>query len=177
MKLPIAYYGEPVLRKKAARVEQINEEIKQLVFDMIETMKDLNGLGLAAPQVHKSLAIFIIDVPLPGPDDTWIPGEVRVFINPKVYDHSKETWVMSEGCLSIPKIYEDVVRPTTVTVEAMDLDGKTFVETFTELQARAILHENDHINGILFIDRIHGEKRKKLEPMLRAIKQKYYLNK
>lgn len=179
MKLPIIYYGNPILRKKCARVDAITDEIRQLVADMIETMRAAdNGIGLAAPQVGRSLAIFVTEVPVPvkaeGEQEVrWLPGKVRVFINPKLINHSEEQWDRGEGCLSIPKVYGEVIRPVKVTVSATDLDGNEFQEEFSWLEARAIMHENDHINGILFIDRMHGKKRKELEPALNAVKKKY----
>lgn len=173
MILELAYYGEAVLRKKAAPVEEINDDIKKLVDDMIETMHAKNGIGLAAPQVSRSLTIFITQIPVLGPEKTMLPGTIRVFINPKILSVSENTCIFEEGCLSIPKIYEDVERPIEVTVEAQDIDGSIFTETFNGYQARAILHENDHINGVLFIDRIRGKKRQDLEPFLRDIKKKY----
>lgn len=176
MKLPLTYYGNPVLRKKTAKVAQITDEIRQLVNDMIDTMREQNGIGLAAPQVNKSLAIFITEAPIRvegEPEENWLPGKLRVFINPKLSGHSEEQWMRGEGCLSIPHVYGEVPRPVYVTVEATDLDGNLFTEEFSWLEARAIMHENDHINGVLFIDRIHGKERKELEPQLNAVKRKY----
>lgn len=176
MELPLIYYGNPILRKKGLRVTEITDEIRQLVADMIDTMRATNGIGLAAPQVNRSLAIFVTEVPVrveDQPEEKWLPGEVRVFINPKLIDHSEQQWMRGEGCLSIPHVYGPVIRPVTVTVRAMDLDGNEFQEEFSWLDARAIMHENDHINGILFIDRIHGKERKALDPLLNAVKKKY----
>src|ERR1700733_734328 len=157
MKLPLAYYGDPILRKKTVPVLELNEEIRQLVADMVETMRASNGVGLAAPQIHRSLSIFITCVPQEQPDGKWIPGKLRVFINPKILSVTKETEVHSEGCLSIPKIYGEVERPFKVTVRATDLNGYTFEEEFSGLEACCVLHENDHINGVLFVDRIYGK--------------------
>lgn len=174
MKLTLAYYGNPVLRKKAERVIEITSELRQLVSDMEETMFAHDGIGLAAPQVHQSLALFIINVPTETEDeDKWLPGETRVFINPKILNHSEEEWLRGEGCLSIPGIFGVVSRPLHIKVEAMDLEGKIFVEEFSGLQARAIMHENDHINGALFIDRIRGKERQDMEPLLRNLKKKF----
>lgn len=173
MILELAYYGDPVLRKKGQPIDVIDDDIKRLIADMIETMHEKNGIGLAAPQVYRSLNLFIIQIPEPGPNKTMLPGTLRVFINPKILSVGENTCIFEEGCLSIPKVYEDVERPIEVTVQAQDLDGAVFTETFNGYQARAILHENDHINGVLFIDRIRGKKRQELEPLLRAIKKKY----
>jgi len=177
MKLELAYYGNPVLRKRVSKVKKITDEIKKLVAEMVETMHEHNGIGLAAPQVSKSISVFITEVPIPvkNPEDPekmeWKPGKLRVFINPKILSHGEEEWNLEEGCLSIPGLYGEVVRPVSVKVQAMDLDGNTFEEEFTWMDARCIMHENDHLNGVLFIDRIHGDKRKELEPKLTEIKR------
>ncbi len=174
MKLPLAYYGDPVLRKKTTRINAINDELRQLVADMIETMHAANGIGIAAPQVHHSLSLFIICVPTEGPDDTWIPGKLYVFLNPKIISVSEELWEHVEGCLSIPKLYGKVTRPLKVKVEYTDLEGNRLTEDFSGLEGSAVMHENDHINGVLFIDRMKGKERQEIEPLLREIKKKYY---
>jgi peptide deformylase len=173
MHLPLTYYGNPILRKKAEHVGTITAEIKTLIADMIETMTASNGLGIAAPQVGKSVAIFITSFPHEDEKGNYMQEPPRVFINPKISNPSADTWSHSEGCLSIPKVYGDVARPTSITVTAMDETGKEFTETFTGWPARVIMHENDHINGVLFIDRIDPDSRKKIEPKLREIKKKY----
>jgi peptide deformylase len=174
MKLPLAYYGNPILRKKAALVEEINEEIHQLVQDMIETMEVENGIGIAAPQVQRSLAIFITQIPIEGAEeDSFLPGEIHVFINPRLLKISEETWESSEGCLSIPKLNGQVERPIKIAFEALNLEGKKFSGELVGLEARAFLHENDHINGVLYIDRIKGKARQEIEPKLREIKKLY----
>ncbi len=179
MKLPIAYYGDPILRKKGARVEEINDEIRQLVADMIETMDDKDGIGLAAPQVHRSLALFITRAPIPpkAEDEEWTSAPLRVFINPKISDPTPEGWETSEGCLSIPGVYAPVTRPWKVKVEATNLEGERFEEEFSGYEARVIMHENDHINGVLFIDRVLGRLRQELDPKLREIKKRYSIPK
>lgn len=173
MKLPLAYYGNPVLRKKAAPVEKITDEIRTLIKNLLDTMQSYGGLGIAAPQVGKSVAIFIISPPIDEKDGHLIQAPPRVFINPKLTNPSQENWIHNEACLSIPKISGDVMRPLSVTVTAQDINGKEFTETFTEWPARVIMHENDHINGVLFIDRLTAQERKRIEPKLHAIKKQY----
>lgn len=173
MLLPLAYYGDPILRKKGAQIQEINEEIRTVVNDMIETLQDKNGLGLAAPQVHQSLALFMIQIPIWDEQENQLPGELIVFINPKILKVSQEKWTFQEGCLSIPTIYEDVERPVAILVEYTDLEGQRLTKEFSGMQARAIMHENDHINGVLFIDRIHGKRRQHLDKKLRALKNKF----
>lgn len=185
MKLPLAYYGDPILRQKGSPVTAFNEELRQFVHDMIETMHAYNGVGLSAHQVHRAINVFITEMPLPNPDahegdveeKKWLPGKLRIFINPKILSYSDEQYVYSEGCLSIPKLYAHVVRPKSIHIEAQDLHGHTFEEELHLHEADVFMHENDHINGVLFIDRIHGKERKDLDPILRAIKKKYNVKK
>jgi peptide deformylase len=172
MKLPLTYYGNPVLRKKGQRVEKITDEVKQLVKDMQETMIAHDGLGLASPQVNHSLALFITGVfTHHDGEETLVPGEMVVYINPKILEYSKEEWLRNEGCLSIPGVYGSVMRPLRIKVEAMDLEGLIFTKELVGLEARAFMHENDHINGVLFIDRIHRRERQELEPLLKEVKK------
>lgn len=171
MKLPLAYYGDPILRKKAARVEQIDDGMRQLVSDMLETMQANNGAGLAAPQVHRSVALFLANIDIPGPDDTWLPGKLRVCFNPKIIAVSDEEWEWSDGCLSIPKIWGKIYRPVHVEVEYTNLEGQRIQETLVGPEAWCFMHENDHLNGVLWIDRLKGKARQEIEPQLRAIKK------
>lgn len=174
MKLPIAYYGDPILRQKAKHVTEFNDDLRKLVEDMLESMYEHDGMGLAAPQVHRSIALFITKVPRVGPDDKYIEGPLRVFINPKIeVIEEGGVWEASEGCLSIPGIRGDVIRPYKIRVTAHDLDGKVFTEEMSGWDARAVMHENDHINGVLYIDRMQGKKRKDMEAHLQTIKKKY----
>lgn len=173
MILQLAYYGDPVLRKKAEPVEVFDENLRQFIHDLEETRASKRGLGIAAPQVHRSLRIFVINIPFRDTQTDFQPGKTWVFVNPKILEVSEEKWTAQEGCLSIPKIYEDVERPLRVKVEAQDETGLFFTHEFSGWEAKAILHENDHINGVLFIDRLHGKRRKMLEPLLNAIKRKY----
>lgn len=174
MKLPLAYLGDPVLRKKTAPIEDINDRIRQLVIDMTETMEANDGCGLAAPQVHQSLALFITCIPRYVDDDTVLPGKLKVFINPKIVSYSPETWDCQEGCLSIPGIRETVSRPLKVTIQATDLEGNPFIEEFIGFDAHVVMHENDHINGVLYIDRLPPKRKKEIEQRLKEIKKKYY---
>lgn len=177
MQLPLAYYGNPILRKKCNPVEKIDDEIKKLVADMIETMLAYNGIGLAAPQVNQSVSIFITRVPIEQEDGSWVDGEIKVYINPKILAYSEEVQTHSEGCLSIPKLYVHVTRPYSIEVEAMDLDGNLFQSTLSGFAATNFMHENDHLNGVLTIDRVERSQKNKLEPLLREIKKKHLAKK
>jgi peptide deformylase len=177
MILPIICYDNPILRKKAAKVTEITDEIRTLIRDMEETRASLDGLGISAPQVGKSLAIFIASPPVQEKDGSWGQKPSRVFINPRLSHPSAQCWSHEEGCMSIPKIYISVTRPVSITVTAQDIDGKEFTEELVGWDARVIMHENDHLNGVLMIDRIPAEQRKMLEPQLRKINQQYNLKK
>lgn len=147
MLLEITKLGEEILRKTAEPVQEINDEIRQLAEDMFETMIEADGVGLACPQVGKNLRMFVVI----ADDDVR-----RVFINPEIIKTSEELGDYDEGCLSIPKVYETIRRPIKVTVQAFNEKGKPFTLDADGLLARIIQHENDHLNGIMFIDR--GDK-------------------
>jgi len=143
---PIVLFGDPVLREKAQPVEEVDRGIKDLVAEMIATLKKAKGLGLAAPQVGESKRIFLIDI-----SAIELTESMRVFINPKILETSGEV-LMEEGCLSFPGIYQKIVRPEVVRIEATDVEGKKFTMRADGMLARAILHEYDHLEGKLFID-------------------------
>lgn len=173
MKLALAYYGDVILRKKTAPVVNIDHSIHQLIKDMAETMEANDGCGLAAPQVHHSLSLFITCIPRYVDEKTVLPGELRIFINPKIIAYSQEVWPCQEACLSIPGLRETVVRPLKITLQATNLEGKIFEEEFQGYDAHVIMHENDHINGVLYIDRLPPRRKKEIEHYLREIKKKY----
>ena len=147
MILDVVKLGEDILRQKAEPVAEVNDEIRQLAEDMFETMIEADGVGLAAPQVGKSIRMFVAI----ADDDVR-----RVFINPQIIKTSQETGEYDEGCLSIPQVYETIVRPVAVTVQALNENGKPFTLEADGLLARIIQHEYDHLDGILYIDR--GDK-------------------
>lgn len=173
MILPLVYYGNPLLREKAKEIESISEEIKQLVVDMIETMDAKNGIGLAAPQVGHSIRLFVLRNYIEGKDGQLHLSDPQVYINPKITLHSVEPVIDEEGCLSIPGIKEEVERPLHLTVEAQDIEGTTFTEEIVGYKARVILHENDHLNGVLFVDRLPKDVKTRIDPELRKIKKEY----
>ena len=173
MLLRIYYYGHPVLRKRCEPVHEITEEIRTLVRDMIETMDKSDGIGLAAPQVGHSLRIFVLRNYVPVEGGQWTLSEPKVYINPKLSNPGKQLVSDSEGCLSFPGLRFSVVRPDRITIEAMDLDGKIFIEEVEGYNARVRMHENDHINGVLYIDRIDADEKNQIEPILKEIKKKF----
>lgn len=147
MILNIVKLGEESLREKSVAVEEVNDEIKQLANDMFETMIEADGVGLAAPQIGKNIRMFVVI----ADDDIR-----RVFINPQIIKTSEEVGPYDEGCLSIPQVYESIIRPLKVTVQALNENGKPFTLDADGLLARVIQHEYDHLEGIVFIDR--GDK-------------------
>jgi len=160
---PIVIYGDPVLREKAKPVEKIDQEVKDLVADMIATLKDANGLGLAAPQVGVSKRIFITDL-----SSLELTESMRVFINPEIIDTSGET-ILEEGCLSFPGLYQKVSRPEELKIRALDVEGNEFELNVSGMLARAILHEYDHLEGILFIDHLSSLSRALIKGRLRKL--------
>ena len=151
--LSIVKLGEPILKKHSVVVPDINERIHGLVTEMIETMEKGKGVGLAAVQVGELMRLFV----------TKIPGDsARVFINPDILETSIEQVNMEEGCLSIPGLYTDVTRPSAVRVQAWNAKGRPFILSAEDYLARVIQHELDHLNGILFIDRVGPKKRERL---------------
>lgn len=174
MILPIVAYGHPILRTIAKDIAPDYPELKQLIADMWETMYYSNGVGLAAPQINRDIRIFVVDSKQifdnlePGEKNEY-PGDEgirEVFINAHVKTLNGDDWPYNEGCLSIPKIREDVFRPEEVTLEYVDENFEPKTATFTGITARVILHEYDHIEGKLFIDHIKPLKRKLLKSKL-----------
>ncbi len=177
MILPIVAYGHPVLRKKAGDIEANNPQLHKLVEDMWETMYASNGVGLAAPQVNRDIRLFVVDTlqmfrNMEEDEKAEYPGDEgikAVFINAQIVELEGDEWQYNEGCLSIPKIREDIFRQETVTLRYRDEHFVEQVKTFTGLTARVILHEYDHIEGKLFIDHITPLKRKLMKGKLNDI--------
>lgn len=174
MILPIVAYGHPVLRKIAEDITPDYPNLSKLIEDMWETMYGSSGVGLAAPQINKDIRLFVIDTVQmfnnmeddekeKYPDS---PGLKQTFINAHITELDGEEWSYNEGCLSIPKIREDITRHETVTLGYLDENFQEHTQTFTGLTARVILHEYDHIDGKLFIDHISPLKRKLMKGKL-----------
>jgi len=175
MILPVVKYGSPVLRQKGAKIETVTPEIKKLIADMFETMEENHGVGLAAQQVGVAKMLTVIDVREMKDHPSWIeingkPADVAdimplVLINPEVTPVG-EPVNGSEGCLSFPEIYAEIIRPESVDVSALDARGKPFSFRCGGLLARAVQHETDHLNGLLFIDRMDKKTKLELQPEL-----------
>ena len=146
---PVRTFGDPVLRQRAADVEEIDGDLARLADTMVATMYDALGLGLAAPQVGVLKRLYTYDLGA-GP---------ATLVNPEIVD-SHGTWSYDEGCLSIPDVHVEIIRPKVVTVRGLDLHGKEVVFEGDELMGRLIQHENDHLDGILMLDRLEPDQRK-----------------
>lgn len=177
MILPIVAYGHPVLRKVAEDITQDYPGLEKLLADMWETMYESNGVGLAAPQINRSIRVFVMDTAqmFENMDDDEKsgyadnPGLKQVFINAHIVSLDGEEWAYNEGCLSIPKIREDVNRNREVTLKYLDEQFVPQEKKFNGISARVILHEYDHIEGKLFIDHISLLKRKLMKGKLNDI--------
>ncbi|MCQ2348228.1 MAG: peptide deformylase [Paludibacteraceae bacterium] len=154
MILPIYLYGQTALRRETEEIEQGEIDVKQLIADMQETLTQAEGCGLAAPQVGLSKRLFIVDGSELGEDYPDCADFKQVFINPEIIEESEETSTYSEGCLSLPGISENVIRPKTITIRYQDADFQWNEDTYTDFKARIVLHEYDHLEGHVFTDRI-----------------------
>jgi peptide deformylase len=174
MILPIVAYGHPVLRSVATDIDETYPDLPKLIEDMWETMYASNGVGLAAPQVNKGIRMFVMDSAQifanrdEDEDEKYpdAPGIKQLFINPKVLELHGDDWPYNEGCLSIPKIREDIYRAEEVTLEYQDEHFHKHTKTFNGITARVILHEYDHIEGKLFIDYLSPLKKRLLKRKL-----------
>ena len=174
MILPIVAYGDPVLKKQGKDIDKDDPKLQGLISDMFETMYKANGVGLAAPQVGKSIRMFVVDASAFAEDDedgenAALIGFKKVFVNPYILEETGEEWAFEEGCLSIPDIREDVYREPDVLMEYYDENWVKHKETFTGLAARVIQHEYDHIEGILFTDHLSGLRKRMLKTRLSNI--------
>lgn len=176
MILPIVAYGDPVLKKKAKEIDKDYPKLEELIDNMWDTMYNAYGVGLAAPQIGLPIRLFLID-PAPFAEDEELDDAEReqlknmrmVFINPQIIEEEGEEWAFSEGCLSIPDVREDVFRQPDITIEYYDENFEKHTEKFTGLAARVIQHEYDHIEGILFTDKLSSLKKRLIKSKLANI--------
>ncbi len=173
MILPIVAYGDPVLRKVAKEIDADYPNLKELIANMKETMYNASGVGLAAPQIGKDIRLFVIDAsPFAEDDDLSEEDRAalkdfnRVFINAEIIEEEGEEWAFNEGCLSIPDVRQDVYRQPKVTFTYQDEDFNTHTETLEGLAARVFQHEYDHIEGILFTDKLSSLKKRLIKKKL-----------
>jgi len=154
----IRVFGDPVLRTKATPVDDFDASLRRLVHDLGETLVDASGAGLAAPQIGVSLRVFVfVDTNEESPRY----GEVRHLVNPEIRDPSEETVVDEEGCLSIPGLYYELARPQRLVARGFDATGEPVEVVGTDRLARALAHETDHLDGVLFVDRLPPDERKR----------------
>jgi len=173
---PIVAYGEAVLRKKAQDISADYPGLSTLIDDMFETMYGASGIGLAAPQIGKSIRIFIVDATpfeedqdLSETDRKMLGQFKKVFINAEILEERGDEWVFNEGCLSIPDIREDVFRKEEITIKYFDADFNEHTEVYSGIAARIIQHEYDHIEGILFTDHLSALKKRMIKGKLTQI--------
>jgi len=176
MILPVVAYGDPVLKKVAKEVTSEYPNFEQFMSDMWETMYNANGVGLAAPQVGRSIRIFIVDAsPFAKDEDHSLEEQKtlenfkKAFINPTILEETGVEWAFNEGCLSIPDVREDVYRKETIKIQYFDENFKKHIETYSGLAARIIQHEYDHIEGILFTDKLSSLKKRIIKGKLTNI--------
>ncbi|MFT5512039.1 MAG: peptide deformylase [Bacteroidia bacterium] len=167
MILPIRAYGDGVLRKTCKPVDKEYPELSQLIKDMMETMDESNGVGLAAPQIGKAIRLFVIDSRHMYDEEK--DGQRRVFINAEILEEFDDAWTFEEGCLSIPHIRENVDRNAKIIIRFQDENFKNHEAEFDGMTARVIQHEYDHIEGVLFIDHISALKRRLIKGKLTDI--------
>jgi peptide deformylase len=166
---PIVAYGDPVLRKKAEPISNEYPKLMTVIENMFKTMYHSQGVGLAAPQVGISIRLFVIDATPFKDEDESADGFKRVFINPEMIDEEGDKWKFNEGCLSIPGIREDVERKPNLTIRYQDINFETHIEEFSGIKARIIQHEYDHLEGILFTDKLTPLKKTLLKGRLTDI--------
>ena len=173
MILPIVAYGDPVLKKRASEISKVTPKLEETISNMYESMYGAHGVGLAAPQVGLSIRLFLVDTSPFADDDEYSVEEQeklkrfkRTFINAKIIKETGEEWAFNEGCLSIPNVREEVLRQPVIKVEYQDENFKSHTETFDGLIARVIQHEYDHIEGILFTDKLSSLKKRLLKGKL-----------
>ncbi len=178
MVLPIVAYGDPVLKKEAEEISEDYEGLDKLIDDMFETMYAANGVGLAAPQIGKSIRLFVVDASsFAEPDDDGevdpmaegLEGFKKVFINPIIEEEFGKTWDFREGCLSIPNIREDVSRNAHIKITYFDENWEFHEESYGGYAARVIQHEYDHVEGVLFTDKIGPLRRRMIKRKLNDI--------
>ena len=171
MILPVFAYGQPILKKVGEIVDKDYPELESLLANMWETMYNASGVGLAAPQIGKGIRIFLIDTIQLQEEGDEAKGIKTTFINAKIVEESGNEWSYEEGCLSIPHVRGDVERQETITIRYQDENFKEYTKTFDGLNARVIQHEYDHIEGILFTEKLKPIKKRMVQRKLDAIRK------
>lgn len=176
MFLPVYLYGHPVLREPTKEIDSSYPELDKLIADMWQTMYESDGIGLAAPQIGRAIRLFVIDADALAEYYPECKGFKRVFINARIVEHSQDTISESEGCLSIPGINENVVRPKSITIEYLDEQFQPHKETLSGFAARVVQHEYDHIECVLFTDRVSPFRKRMIKKKLDRIERGEYVS-
>jgi len=169
MILPVYAYGSPHLRKISEDIGPDYKNLNELIENMFETMSSSEGVGLAAPQIGLSIRLFVVDANIYADEDPALEGFRKVFINADIYQYEGEEELLTEGCLSIPAIHEDVLRPTKIKIRYLDKNFQEHDEEYSGMAARIIQHEYDHLDGILFTDKLSALKKRLIKGKLRDI--------
>ena len=169
MILPVTAYGHPILKKIAKDIDKDYPELTELIYNMFETMYVSNGVGLAAPQINLSIKLFIVDASPFAEEVPEAKGFKRVFINAKIIEETGKEWMFNEGCLSVPDIREDVQRKPKIRIQYYDENFEFHDEQYDKVMARIIQHEYDHLEGIMFVDRISNIRKMLLKRKLQDI--------
>lgn len=164
---PVTVFGDPVLRKVAEPITEDFNDLKGFIQNMFDTMYSSEGVGLAAPQVGQSIRVFVLDTTSEDEDEP--AGIKKAFINPEILEKFGDSWVMNEGCLSVPEIREDVLRPESVRLRYRDENFVEHEDVFNGFTARVIQHEYDHLEGVMFVDYLNPLKKRILKSKLTAI--------
>ncbi len=171
MLLAIHGYGLPVLKKMCSKIDRDHENLDKLILDMWDTMYYAQGVGLAAPQIGKPIRMFMVDTIQIMDEGEEDQGIKKVFINAQILEETGEEWAYEEGCLSIPDVRGDVIRPPKIRIQYQDENFETHEETFDGINARVIQHEYDHIQGILFTELLKPIKKRRIQRRLDNIKK------
>lgn len=166
---PIVVYGDPVLKKRGKDITKGDIDVIKLAEDMFETMENASGVGLAAPQIGKSIRMFVVDASAMSDEGEDLGDFKKVFINPEIIEETGNEWDFEEGCLSIPDIREIIYRQEELTIRYFDENWEEHEETFDDIKARIIQHEYDHIEGVLFTDHISPIRKRLLKGKLKNI--------
>ena len=169
MILPVYVFGSPILRRISVDIDKDYKGLQTFMDDLWETMYKSDGLGLAAPQVGKSIRMFVIDASPLVEEDPTLKDFKKIFINARITERSEDEWAFTEGCLSIPNIREEIYRPSKVRIEYYDENWMLHDEYFDGIPARIIQHEYDHLEGLMFVDKISPLRRRLLMGKLTAI--------
>lgn len=166
---PIVVYGHPILKKVAVEIDKDYPKLDEIIENMFNTMYEAVGVGLAAPQINKSIRLMVIDADAYSEENPEVEGFTKVFINPEIVEETGDEWEFKEACLSVPKLSEYVSRKSNIRIKYLNEKFEAFDETYDGMLARIIQHEYDHLDGILFVDKISNLKKVLIKNKLKDI--------